>query len=632
VATGGLLSVRLGQIRRRLRLHAALEGAIGGAALAMLALAIGVALARGRGGAPGAEVLAALILLAAAMGASVRGARRIPLARCARLADAALDGQDRLLSALTLDTDDPSPFVRALVADAVRRAAIVMPNAAVPARRPAGLPVLGMATLALAGAALFPASSRAARVLPTTPTSERLEAPGRQAAIPAGALDAEREVARAAAETAARLADARLAALAADFDRALRRLASGALSDPAALDLLRALEARAAEGARAAKRDSQAAEAAARALEANDETRSAGQSLAKTGAGTGDDERASAALGASAAAHPAETARGLAAAAANLAGAAGAGKNGATGDGADAKDRPRRLSRDDSSAGTAVERAARDTSDPEARHLEQLRRDLEDAASACRAGDPGCRQRAEERGRDLEQLRRQGAARDSLQSLERSAEQLRTRVSRGELGDSDRQAMRSFGRAAKGEGAAPSASTDEVDVGAEGAEGNREETPSSRANRPGNDADREGDGARESRGGAETAAASAAMAAEGSGASEDQAGNGTGIGHQPGGTPLGARRGDPLAGRGTETGDDVPIRDGAGPGRAEVIGSAAGRGFASPGYARAFNDYAAAVEDALGATAVPEGKRYLVRRYFDLIRPRPSASVSGSSR
>ena len=81
-----------------------------------------------------------------------------------------------------------------------------------------------------------------------------------------------------------------------------------------------------------------------------------------------------------------------------------------------------------------------------------------------------------------------------------------------------------------------------------------------------------------------------------------------------------------------ETDDDVPLADGAGPGRAEVIGTAAGRGFASPGYARTFNDYAAAVEDALGATAVPEGKRYLVRRYFDSIRPRPPARAPRSAR
>jgi len=66
------------------------------------------------------------------------------------------------------------------------------------------------------------------------------------------------------------------------------------------------------------------------------------------------------------------------------------------------------------------------------------------------------------------------------------------------------------------------------------------------------------------------------------------------------------------------------VADGAGPNRAQVIGSAGGRGFVSEGYARVFSDYSAAVEDALGATAVPEGKRFLVRRYFDLIRPRPA--------
>ena len=40
-----------------MRLHAALEGGVVGAALAMLALAVDVALARGHGGAPGAQVV-----------------------------------------------------------------------------------------------------------------------------------------------------------------------------------------------------------------------------------------------------------------------------------------------------------------------------------------------------------------------------------------------------------------------------------------------------------------------------------------------------------------------------------------------------------------------------------------------
>ena len=53
-----------------------------------------------------------------------------------------------------------------------------------------------------------------------------------------------------------------------------------------------------------------------------------------------------------------------------------------------------------------------------------------------------------------------------------------------------------------------------------------------------------------------------------------------------------------------------------------MIGGAADRGFAQQGYARVFSDYQAAVEDALATTAVPEGRRYVVRRYFDLIRPR----------
>ena len=67
---------------------------------------------------------------------------------------------------------------------------------------------------------------------------------------------------------------------------------------------------------------------------------------------------------------------------------------------------------------------------------------------------------------------------------------------------------------------------------------------------------------------------------------------------------------------------EARVANGAGPNRAQVIGGAAERGFAQRGYARVFSDYQAAVEDALATTAVPEGRRYLVRRYFDLIRPR----------
>jgi len=105
---------------------------------------------------------------------------------------------------------------------------------------------------------------------------------------------------------------------------------------------------------------------------------------------------------------------------------------------------------------------------------------------------------------------------------------------------------------------------------------------------------------------------------------------GDGAGSQAGGKPLG-RRGD-MQTRGHEA--EARVANGAGPNRAQVIGGAADRGFAQRDYARVFSDYQAAVEDALATTAIPEGRRYVVRRYFDLIRPRadrPGSADAGNS-
>ncbi len=602
--------MRLGQIRRRLRLLAAIEGAVAGAAAGALLAAAGLAFARLRGAPPAGVGLAALIPLAAVAGALTRGARRISLARCARIADAALDGHDRLLSALTLEALPPTPFTRALVADAVRRAEVLVPGSVVPARRPAGLPALGVAGLALAGAALLPTASRAARVIPPAAPAER------GVPLAAGLLDAERDAARAAAAEAARLGDARLAALAAELDRALRRLASGALGDGAALDLLGEISARATEAARAAGQDRQAAEAAARALETSADTRAAGAALARGGEGDGD--RAREMLGVSAAENPAETARALAAAAASLSATAGAGQEGAADDSTAGR---RRLARDDDRSGAAAHGGAR-PGDAEQRHLERLRRDLDDTAAACRDGDPSCRARAEERARDLERLGRQGAAREGLERLARATRQLRERVGRGELRDGDGQSQRGFGRAATGERGDDDGSIPGDDgASTTGAEGSDDGPGSEGQGGPRT-------GAPDDAPGNATGSASAALGAEGGDApGTDQGGTGNGIGHQAGGAPMGARPDGTDSGRGTRA--NVPVADGAGPSRAEVIGAAAARGFANPAYARAFADYAAALEDALDTGALPEGKRYLVRRYFDLIRPRRSPHAPG---
>ncbi|HVU50908.1 MAG TPA: hypothetical protein VHL80_09495, partial [Polyangia bacterium] len=70
---------------------------------------------------------------------------------------------------------------------------------------------------------------------------------------------------------------------------------------------------------------------------------------------------------------------------------------------------------------------------------------------------------------------------------------------------------------------------------------------------------------------------------------------------------------------------EVRVRSAAGPTRSEVIEASARRGFATHDYVRVFGDYQPVVEEALASGAVPEGRRYVVRRYFQLIRPRAGA-------
>ncbi len=56
--------------------------------------------------------------------------------------------------------------------------------------------------------------------------------------------------------------------------------------------------------------------------------------------------------------------------------------------------------------------------------------------------------------------------------------------------------------------------------------------------------------------------------------------------------------------------------------RSEVILGAAERGFASKGYQKVFREYETVAEEALNQDEIPDGYRFYVRRYFQLIRPR----------
>src|SRR4051812_29100822 len=145
----------LRRIRRRVRLWLALEGAVAGAAAGVIALAGAVAAAHATGRAVGGARPLVLLLASAALGAVIRGTRRIALAPCARFADAALEGPLRVLSAFSLRDDKP-PRARALVFDGASGAPPLTPGAAVAPRRPKGLPALAIGAIVLAAAAAAP--------------------------------------------------------------------------------------------------------------------------------------------------------------------------------------------------------------------------------------------------------------------------------------------------------------------------------------------------------------------------------------------------------------------------------------------------------------------------------------------
>ena len=61
---------------------------------------------------------------------------------------------------------------------------------------------------------------------------------------------------------------------------------------------------------------------------------------------------------------------------------------------------------------------------------------------------------------------------------------------------------------------------------------------------------------------------------------------------------------------------------GQGPTNAEVILSAAKRGFTGKPYQNVYKQYKTVAEDQIETEKIPDGMRFYVRRYFQLIRPR----------
>jgi hypothetical protein len=611
----------LRRIRRRARRLAALEAAVGATTLGLGALALGAAVWRARGGSVSWRVAATAAGACALLGAAWGAARRISDVRCARLLDAAIDRRgkpaDRVLSALSFSKiieGQDAPLARAMLVDAVARARALSPAFVAPARRPRALPALAGATLALLVVGAWPARAPGARhdvaePLATTPQEPRVR-------IAAEVLEAELAELAAAATAADAAGDASLTALAREARATLDALEDGALGRGEALDRLSALVARAREAADETEGQRAALRAAGKALDSTSATRALGRALAAADAGA--TEQALHELAASAA--TSERARADVASAMSAA-ASGVGSSASGDDAAAPGEGRRRLNREREAAGAGTGEAARE--EPSARRLEHLRRDLDETAAACRADAATCAKRLQDGAGELPREAREARQTASRRRLENAVRQVRERLRRGELEEGTRGATeRRFARVARGETRPGEGGQGNGETrGAEGREAIATEDPSAADGERGEDVFMD-----ESSGGQESASGGQGPG-QGSpaGATADAAGaaRGEGAGHEPGGEPLGRGSSPPTRGHDRE----VRVRDGAGPNRSEVIEASARRGFAARSYVRVFDDYQPVVEESLATEAVPEGRRYVVRRYFQLIRPRATAGA-----
>ncbi|WP_437275659.1 hypothetical protein WME90_31000 [Sorangium sp. So ce375] len=117
------------------------------------------------------------------------------------------------------------------------------------------------------------------------------------------------------------------------------------------------------------------------------------------------------------------------------------------------------------------------------------------------------------------------------------------------------------------------------------------------------------------------------------GQGQGQEGQGSGQGNsnggnQPGGDGVGSGRGGEIAGKrtdpkmGTQDVQAQGLDTQQGPSNSEVILSAAERGFKGTGYKKVFTDYHTVAEQQINKDQIPDGYRFYVNRYFQLIRPR----------
>jgi hypothetical protein len=271
------------------------------------------------------------------------------------------------------------------------------------------------------------------------------------------------------------------------------------------------------------------------------------------------------------------------------------------------------------------------------RELDRLDRELAKAAADLMKDMGVSADDLEKAAEDINRMQQEQMSEKDKEELKQRLEELREILrQQGQGGKKRMSRMKSFSKRARG-GKSSKGGDEGEDEGDEqdGQKGKKGQGKDGQDGDDGDDGDGQGKGKGKGKGkggGIELKLGPGGIPIPGQGDGQgDQPGGGEqpgGDGAGKGGKEWGNGSGGPIAGdktnpkMGTQDVDERGLDSGQGPTNSEVILSAAEKGFRGTGYKKVFTQYRTVAEDNIDKEEVPDGYRFYVKRYFQLIRPR----------
>ncbi len=280
------------------------------------------------------------------------------------------------------------------------------------------------------------------------------------------------------------------------------------------------------------------------------------------------------------------------------------------------------------------------------RQLERLDRDLAKAAEDLMKDLGLSAQDLEQAAEDINRMQEEQMSEKEKEELRLRLEELRELLrQQGQGGKQRMSRMKKFGKRARGGGGGQKGQKGQGDKGQQGDDDSDDEGEGQGKDGEGKDGegkDGEGQGGKKlvlGPGGKKIMLPGGSGGPKMPGGQGDQPGGGPGDqpggegqGHdQPGGAPgkgIGDSHDGNLAGKatnmksGTTDVQEHGVDSQQGASNSQVILGAAEKGFRGTGYKKVFTKYHTVAEQEIGKDKIPDGYRFYVQRYFELIRPR----------